>query len=101
MSPPVFSAQAQAKGELRLFAVGLLLGVSFVGSMLFVFHGMIQALLAFIWVATRVEYALVGAFVIDLVLQERAPDRPRYLPATGFACGFVLPVVLAALRYYF
>jgi hypothetical protein len=93
------SARAQAKGELLLFAKGFALGVVFVVFTLFLFRGFLTGLFAFIWVASRIEYIMVGALVFDVILHQRVPGRPRYMPMTAFAGGLVLPVLLVWLSY--
>ena len=89
----------QAKDELRLFSLGAAGGTGFVVVCLFVFQGFMSGILMFLWVATRIEYVVVIAFVTDVVMQEPRPGRPRFLPVTAVALGLCLPVSLVALRY--
>lgn len=92
-------ARSRALKELRFFAMGGAMGTTFVLLTLFLVPGFVTGMLAFIWVATRIEYAMVSGVVIDLVLHPKDPGLPRYMPATGFAAGLSLPIVLVTVQY--
>ena len=94
-------ARHQAIKELKLFTFGAAAGTAFVMIALFLVPGYLTGMVAFIWVATRIEYALVIAIVIDLVMHPKDPEMPRYMPVTGLAAGGALPVVLVTLHYLY
>lgn len=91
--------QEQARRELQLFGLGLMVG----GAFLILSLGVLgfSGILLFVWVAARVPHALIVAFVVDAVLHKRPKGGARALPFTAFTAGVVAPVAAVSLRYLF